>query len=135
MRLWHVDLLPMLSTQRLLGQHRECCAMRGLGWGRKHSVVGYVWEYNYDRLYIYHVKVMNYMLRRGIKVSIDWYDICYRGKRIGFVKPQFLPNCHVDVNMDYIFKEHDKDYYDECVALLQMKGDVPYTGVNNGTST
>ena len=39
MRLWHEALISKLPRQQLLGQHRECCALRGAGWGRKHSVV------------------------------------------------------------------------------------------------
>ena len=33
MRLWHEVLLPLLPRQQLLDQHRECCALRGRGWG------------------------------------------------------------------------------------------------------
>lgn len=33
MRLWHEVLIPKLPRQQLLGQHRECCALRGKGWG------------------------------------------------------------------------------------------------------
>ena len=29
MRLWHQDLLPLLPRAQLLGQHRECAALRG----------------------------------------------------------------------------------------------------------
>ena len=32
MRLWHQSLIPHLPRQQLLGQHRECCALRGAGW-------------------------------------------------------------------------------------------------------
>ena len=39
MRLWHEELIPYLSNQRLSNQHRECCALRGLGWGRKHKTI------------------------------------------------------------------------------------------------
>ena len=31
MRLWHQALIPYLPRQQLLGQHRECCALRGKG--------------------------------------------------------------------------------------------------------
>jgi uncharacterized protein (TIGR02328 family) len=31
MRLWHYKLIPYLPRQQLLGQHRECCALRGKG--------------------------------------------------------------------------------------------------------
>lgn len=58
MRLWHVDLLPQLPRQQLLGQHRECAALRGAGWGKKHSVVDYVFTHPYSWLFHYHMEVM-----------------------------------------------------------------------------
>lgn len=38
MRLWHVDLLPLLPRLRILGQHSEICGMRGKGWGKKNTL-------------------------------------------------------------------------------------------------
>ena len=46
MRLWHEALLPYLPRAQLLGQHRECCALRGLAWGRRHAVVDYVFTHS-----------------------------------------------------------------------------------------
>lgn len=40
MRLWHEELISKLPRQQLLGQHRECCALRGNGWGKKHARMG-----------------------------------------------------------------------------------------------
>ncbi len=55
MRLWHEDLIPLLPTQQLLGQHREICALRGLSWKKPHSVVNYVLNT--------HIKIsLNFML-------------------------------------------------------------------------
>jgi len=31
MRLWHETLIPRLPRAQLLGQHRECAALRGAG--------------------------------------------------------------------------------------------------------
>ena len=45
MRLWHETLISQLPRPQLLGQHRECCALRGNGWGRKHATVDYVFTY------------------------------------------------------------------------------------------
>ena len=45
MRLWHQALIPHLPRQQLLGQHRECCALRGLGWGKPHATVNYVFDH------------------------------------------------------------------------------------------
>ena len=39
MRLWHEALISQLPRPQLLGKHRECCALRGNGWGRKHETV------------------------------------------------------------------------------------------------
>ena len=58
MRLWHESLIPQLPRPQLLGQHRECCALRGNGWGRKHATVDYVFTHSPYRLYAYHDLIM-----------------------------------------------------------------------------
>ncbi|MGC8073848.1 pyrimidine dimer DNA glycosylase/endonuclease V, partial [Salmonella enterica] len=61
MRLWHELLIPKLPRQQLLGQHRECCALRGHGWNKKHATVNYVFQHSPYKLYQYHMKVINEM--------------------------------------------------------------------------
>ena len=51
MRLWHETLISDLPRQQLLGQHRECCALRGKGWDRPHATVQYVFDYSPYKLY------------------------------------------------------------------------------------
>lgn len=58
MRLWHEALISQLPRPQLLGQHRECCALRGNGWGRKHATVDYVFTHSPYRLYAYHDLIM-----------------------------------------------------------------------------
>ena len=58
MRLWHEALISQLPRPQLLGQHRECCALRGNGWGRKHATVDYVFTHSPYRLYAYHRLIM-----------------------------------------------------------------------------
>ena len=83
MRLWHQKLIPYLDKKRLFGQHRECCALRGKGWGKKHSVVDYVFKYRLDRLYAYHCLVMNEMVRQfNANIDVNWYNRLYRGKSL-----------------------------------------------------
>ena len=53
MRLWHESLIPKLPRQQLLGQHRECCALRGGGWGKKHATVNYVFDHSPYKLFQY----------------------------------------------------------------------------------
>ena len=80
MRLWHKDLISKLPRKQLLGQHRECCALRGKGWGKRHSVVDYVFKHPYNMLFNYHQKIMVEMASRGYKVTDIWYNSSYRGK-------------------------------------------------------
>ena len=117
MRLWHQFLIPYLDDKRLLGQHRECCALRGKGWGKKHSVVNYVFEHPYSMLYNYHKKIMDEMEARGYHAVPEWHDIHYRGKHIGFDMSGFTSQLS---SADY--PEHDSKYLKECISNLHRKG-------------
>jgi uncharacterized protein (TIGR02328 family) len=124
MRLWHIDLLPKISTQRLLGQHRECCAMRGMGWGKKHSVVDYVWRYDYQYLWEYHLMVIFELEKRCINIDSKWKRMGYRGKKLGYVDSYLdLPNWTFHIPEFERYPEHNETYYNECVALLRQKGE------------
>lgn len=122
MRLWHKDLISILPKQWLMGQHRECCALRGLGWGRTHSTVNYVFNYNYVVLFSYHLRVMNTLVvAHGVKISKEWFHVLYRGRAIGYAKDDVdLPNCQLFQYANYA--EHDSDYLAECVKNLEAKG-------------
>ena len=117
MRLWHQELIPFLPRGQLLAQHRECCALRGRGWGRKHSVVDYVFRHSRERLYAYHAMVMDEMSRRDYSVAPEWWDVRYRGKRLKAAAAnrcrRFGPR---------IYREHDDDYLAECLKNLRRKG-------------
>ncbi len=117
MRLWHEELISSLPRNQLLGQHRECCALRGNGWGRKHETVNYVFNYSPYFLYKYHLLVMNEMEKRGYKVSKEWKDKDYRGKTA--IRYNDLKE---EVTGYPIYKEHDKKYMDECIQNLLNKG-------------
>lgn len=114
MRLWHINLIEHLSNQHISGQHRECCALRGKGWGKKHSVVDYVFEYPIGKLVAYHYRIMHEAIKRGINIDKTWLDPTYRGK--------LLPS---DPSIQLILEdyvEHDKAYLYECVDNLHSKG-------------
>ena len=116
MRLWHVSLIERLPRQQLLGQHRECCALRGKGWGRPHATVNYVFQYNPIMLYQFHLLVMQEMQRRGYNADKIWLDYHYRGKALGYAEH----NTGGKVLEKY--PEHDTKYLTECIANLRGKG-------------
>ena len=125
MRLWHESLIPLLPRQQLLGQHRECCALRGKGWGRKHSVVDYVFTHSPERLVAYHYLVMDEMERRGYKPDKIWRNINYRGKELGIDENWCLENYFRPIykySYSPIYTEHNDAYLNECVENLRQKG-------------
>lgn len=125
MRLWHQKLIPLLPRQQLLGQHRECCALRGKGWGKKHATVDYIFHHKFKSLVLYHFYVMKEMSDRGYNIDPRWYIPNYRGKIIG---TDFSRNVHLSGILKRLFiggvvyPEHNEQYYQECIENLKMKG-------------
>lgn len=118
MRLWHQSLIPYLDNKRLLGQHRECCALRGNGWGKKHSTVDYVFKHDYLDLYHYHRIVMHEMYVRDYMPDVNWLIVKYRGKHAeAFDDPGAIYIRH-----DIVYPEHDDAYLRECLLNLKSKG-------------
>ena len=117
MRLWHQALIPQLPRQQLLGQHRECAALRGKGWGKAHATVNYVFNYSPYTLYQYHCLVMQEMQHRGYQPNPLWFNPLYRG--------QHLP-AHTHLTpvtpRQPLYPEHNADYLAECLDNLVTKG-------------
>lgn len=118
MRLWHENLIPMLPRQQLLGQHRECCALRGNGWGKAHSTVNYVFDYPPASLYNYHFLVIKEMTVRGYKVTEAWLDPFYRGKQSDPWDEVTFGNTTLQ---NPIYPEHDDTYLKECIENISLK--------------
>lgn len=123
MRLWHQKLIPYLDGQRLLGQHRECCALRGNGWGKKHSVVDYVFKYTLSHLYSYHLLVMHELAKQySYNIDGHWCGRLYRGKKLGnSTLSEVGYFVWKDIN-EIIYPEHDDKYLKECLLNLKGKG-------------
>jgi uncharacterized protein (TIGR02328 family) len=119
MRLWHKDILPYISNQRLLGQHRECCALRGCGWGKKHSIVDYIFAHPYEMLYNYHSKVIAEMKLRLYHVDRLWEKSSYRGRLLGHSST----NVHI-CTVDY--PEHTDQLLLHDVSDLLQREDYKY---------
>ena len=128
MRLWHQKLLPYLPRQQLLGQHRECCALRGKGWGRKHSVVDYVFNHSPALLIAYHYLVIEEMERRGYNPDPNWYKINWRGNMLQIDENWADEHEVLEITnfcrdgSAIIYKEHNNEYLQECLKNLSEKG-------------
>ena len=111
MRLWHQSLIPYLDRERLLGQHREICALRGNGWGKKHATVDYVFKHGGEKLFAYHTIVMTEMRKRGYSVCENWWYSKYHGKALGFnYEEENLSLDYFIENETVFYPEHDRAY-------------------------
>jgi uncharacterized protein (TIGR02328 family) len=137
MRLWHQSLIPLLPRQQLLGQHRECCALRGNGWGRKHATVDYVFKYSPNYLIAYHYLIMEEMLNRGYNPDPVWKNPNWRGSSLGEQKDWADKDIINLVLMTSfathksLYPEHNNDYLQECLDNLKSKGiEIPIINLN-----
>lgn len=127
MKLYHQSLIPYLPRQQLLEAHRECCALRGASWGKKHATVDYVFSHIPERLVAYHFLVMKEMRKRGYHPDEIWNDIDYRGKTLGTQKDWCDADlfeiwyCHA-LDGYMIYPEHNEEYLQECIDNLKSKG-------------
>ncbi len=117
MRLWSEKIIKDLPRQQLLGQHRECCALRGNGWGRKHATVDYVFTHSPLKLFYYHCLIMTEMEERGFSVDSLWKNALYRGK-----KCEPYESLEKIAKTTPIYDEHNEEYLKECLENLQAKG-------------
>lgn len=116
MRLWHQDLIPYLPRQFLLAQHRECCALRGRSWGRKHSTIDYVFRYPPSHLFLYHCEVLNEFISRRYNYDRAWPNPRYRGLRSDPWPEEIPPSLG-----QTIFPEHNPQYLSFCLKILWAK--------------
>lgn len=121
-RLWHIDLIPFLPRQQLLGQWRECCLIAKEEITRlseddpdkpihMHVLINRLWDYPEAMFNVYAEAVYKEMKRRGY--SADWNKFSrYRINR----------------NYDWEIKElfpnwHNDRYLRQCLYNLQEKAD------------
>ena len=128
MRLWYQDLISKLPRQQLLGQHRECCALRGKGWGRKHATVDYVFTHSPSLLVAYHWLIMDEMEYRGYHPDPIWKKVDWRGTCLGFdtsfANPDIVEEYYYYAKEkgENIYPEHNDEYLQECIDNLKGKG-------------
>ena len=124
MRLWHESLLSRLPRQQLLGQHRECAALRGAGWGRRHSVVNYVFAHSPALLVAYHWRVMDEMERRGYHPDQIWRNPDWRGNTLN-EQAGWGDSAQAAIiyqTKELVYPEHNGTYLRECLDNLANKG-------------
>lgn len=70
MRLWHIDLIPVLPREQLIAQWRELSAIAGAIQKEgtpNHILVNFILDYDYDNFISYAAEVREEMTKRGYR--------------------------------------------------------------------
>jgi uncharacterized protein (TIGR02328 family) len=118
MRLFHIDLIKSLPYNLLEEQHIICSSLRGLNWGIDGAGFDYIFKYPYCFLVSYHITIITEMKKRGLRIDHKWYTPSYRGRNIGYDDSDFTKM----KGTMHRYKEHDENYYNECIVDLKRKG-------------
>lgn len=125
MRLWHEKLISKLPQKQLCGQWRECIALLGNGWCKKHSTVDYVFKHPESYLIVYSGKIYEEMKKRGYKPDgtkiADALNKRHdKAEVLGILLVSSLQNNLYRNKI--IYPEHNEQYYQECIENLREKG-------------
>ena len=119
MRLYHWELIKYLPKNQLLNQHKECCGLRGKGWGKNQSTVNYVFKYNPAELADYHVLVIWECMNRKYKINKRWINYDFRGLQNRSWTDEELTRSE---RLGGKYPEHTTEYLAECINLLKSRG-------------
>lgn len=123
MRLWHQDLICKLPQKQLCGQWRECAALLGNGWGRKHSTVNYVFTHSESFLVAYSILIFFEMKNRGYNPNPKMIrEQLLKRLDKNEVNKLIILGKDISKRNILIYKEHNKEYLIECINNLKNKG-------------
>ena len=123
MRLWHQNLINKLPQKQLCGQWRECAALLGNGWGRKHSIVDYVFTHSESFLVAYSILIFYEMKNRGYnpnsKMMREQLLKRYSEEEVNkfIILGKDIANRKLT-----IYFVHNEEYLKECLKNLENKG-------------
>lgn len=118
MRLWHKDLIPVLTDKQLLGQWRECCAIASNIANKgtpNHILVNKIMDYPIEHFHYYGFLVCIEIQNRGFKCDFAKFNNYFPFNEYNKYKPVLYKE---------LFKNwHNYRYLDQCYYNLQEKFD------------
>ena len=115
MRLWHESLIEVLPRQQLLGQWRELNSIYKKE--DKHILINFIYEYPKKDLFLYSLKVILTMQRRGYNINFKNFIDYFQIKDYKEMQKILLSNAKTFV------KKMNKRYLLQCYYNLQEKYD------------
>ena len=122
MRLWSQELISKLPSKQIGGQWRECIALLGNGWGRKHETVDYVFTHSKDKLVAYAKLILQEKYNRGHKPNSNLIVSALSKNHSDEVIDLMLNGANYWLRQDRIYDEHNEEYTNHCILNLKGKG-------------
>ena len=120
MRLWHVDLIPVLPSEQLIGQWRELHAIRAYidkNGKLVHPLVRKVLDYSILDFKVYTIKVYEELKSRGYKLNREKLNSILCWSSPYFPKPPVVQDPSV------YSAWHNLKYLKQCYYNLEEKHD------------
>lgn len=116
MRLWHIDLIPVLPIQQLVSQWRELSAIAGSiqkNGTPNHILVNFVLDYDYNHFISYAAEVRSEMNKRGIRtmnsvwdkitsLKVDWNQLPHEEIYKYKMNPEYFKICYWNLKEKYL---------------------------------
>ncbi|MEK4229859.1 pyrimidine dimer DNA glycosylase/endonuclease V [Solibacillus sp. FSL H8-0538] len=130
MRLWHIEVIPMLPRGQLLAQWRELNSV--FAKEDQHILINYIYEYPKEDLLLYTEAVVGEMQRRGYKIRVyDKMNAYFHGVK----KPEpyklfahhhnfvYLEICYFNLKEKFIRgqKDYEKGLFEQLEAFYEQK--------------
>lgn len=124
MRLWHKDLIPVLPSQQLIAQWRECCAIARniytIG-SPNHILVNRIMDYPISHFYAYTHLVIDEMGNHNFAITMSSYN---KYEDYIFKIMERTNDKLDDVPYESLFLNwHNDKYFWQCLYNLQEKYD------------
>ena len=102
----------------MCGQWRECIALLGNGWGKKHKTVDYVFKYPESYLIRYALRTYDEMINRGYMPNYKLIEKALTKRMPSKLVFDFIYTAGM---YNDIYPEHNEEYMQECLQNLKQK--------------
>lgn len=140
MRLWYIDLIPVLPREQLVAQWRELSAIAGAiqkNGTPNHVLVNFVLDYDFDHFINYAAAVRSEMVTRGYRtmnsvwdkitsLKPDWNELPHNEIYKEKMDTTYLIICYYNLYEKFLCGGiKDEDYYNirDIVVNIYKKGD------------
>ena len=124
MRLWHKDMIAVLSREQLIATWRECSAIAGAiikNGTPNHILVNKVLDYSFDHCISYSIELREEMTKRGYR-TMDSVMNKIKSLKVNYQK---IPHEEIFSNWHNNMGSWGYDYIDDELPLEHLFSDEP----------